>query len=154
MTLHKGKIYKKDSVSIQEPDLELMKDLDKVKDPELNWGKWRNAALTDNKIYYFGIYEKERLIGAIFLHDIDLNKKESLIGYHLFKPEDRGRGVGTIALQLLQQYVKEDTSLKKLIIITHEDNVASRAIATKRGFSCTGSSWEDPHKVVYEWLRP
>jgi hypothetical protein len=54
---------------------------------------------------YFCIYEEGAPVGQIVLHDINWATGESLIGYCLFRPELRGRGVGTLALRLLQQFV-------------------------------------------------
>jgi RimJ/RimL family protein N-acetyltransferase len=64
----------------------------------------------------------------------------------------RGRGIGTRALRLLQQYVTAYTALKRLVIITDIRNQASQVIARKCGFQFTGGAWEDPEQLmVFEW---
>jgi RimJ/RimL family protein N-acetyltransferase len=101
---------------------------------------------------YFCIYEHGAPVGQIVLHDMNLTTGESLIGYCLFQPELRGRGVGTRALRLLQQYVTAHMTLVRLIIITDINNHASQAIACKCGFQFTGGAREDPEQLlVFEW---
>jgi len=60
-----------------------------------------------------------------------------LVAYHIFDAQHRGRGVGTKALSLLQQYTASCTDLSRLYIITSQDNPASQRIAQKYGFSLT-----------------
>jgi RimJ/RimL family protein N-acetyltransferase len=45
--------------------------------------------------------------------------------------------------------------LKKLVIITSRDNLASQRIAQKCGFQYVGASREDPvNDMVFEWYVP
>ena len=105
--------------------------------------------------YYFCIYENETPVGQIVLHDMNLATGESLIGYCLFRPDLRGRGVGTRALRLLQQFVVEEMELTRLVIITSSDNLASQSVARKCGFVFSGGAWEDPEQLlVFEWIVP
>jgi RimJ/RimL family protein N-acetyltransferase len=103
-------------------------------------------------VCYFSIYADWRLVGAIFLHDIDLATGETLIGYHLFDPAHRGQGIGTRALTLLKQYLKQQTQLTRAVIITSRENAASQRIALKCGFTHAGAPREDPENgLVFEW---
>ncbi|MDO8571043.1 MAG: GNAT family N-acetyltransferase, partial [Candidatus Daviesbacteria bacterium] len=149
MTLYKGKIYSQDDVSLREPNIDLINEINKINFTELDWIKWRKLAQKDNSVYYFAIYYKDELVGEIFLHDINQKTKEALLGYHLFNPDYRGKGIGTLALGLLQKIVKNEMNLSKLIIITGIDNVPSKKIAEKCNFKYVSPSWEDPKKVVY-----
>jgi len=85
-----------------------------------------------------------------------MNKQsgESLVAYHLFQSCYRGWGVGTQALALLQQFVRERTELTKLIIITLAENVASQRVAEKCGFIPVGKSREDASALVFQWDVP
>jgi RimJ/RimL family protein N-acetyltransferase len=119
---------------------------------------WLAFAQQDlGSIIYFSIYCKDkdenRLVGQIFLHDYDQEQKESLIGYHLFQPQDRGQGIGTAALRLLLQYVLAKTSIQRLVIITDENNSASRRVAEKCGFVYTGPAGEGLPLIRYKWYR-
>jgi len=151
MALYNGSPYIDANVSISAPNADDLSKLvpaaDVVEDVKsLAW-----AACTAH-VHFFSIYEDRTLVGQIYLHDIDEQSGDALIGYHLFQPHYRGRGIGTRVLGLLQAYVAKETALKRLIIITGRDNNASRVIAAKRGFDYIGGAWEDPENlVVYAW---
>lgn len=115
---------------------------------------WLRAAAERDDVRYFAVYWREHLVGQILLHDINYNSGESLVAYHLFEPRHRGKGIGTTALRLLQQFVVGETSLTRLVIITSDDNVASQRIAQKCDFVHVGASREDPaHGMVFAWER-
>ena len=116
------------------------------------------AQAGDTRIVYLSIYlrdqEASRLVGQIFLHDYDRERQESLIGYHLFQPQDLGHGLGIIELQLLIHYVQSQTAIRRLTIITDTENRASQRIAEKCGFVYTGPAHEGLPLICYEWRRP
>jgi RimJ/RimL family protein N-acetyltransferase len=116
--------------------------------------EWLSSAERDRSIYYFGVQANGELVGQIFLHDIDEETGEALVGYHLFEKRFRGRGIGTIALQLLQTFVAETTRLTRLILITSGTNIASRRAAEKAGFVSIGAPREDASGVVLVWDVP
>lgn len=109
--------------------------------------KWSEAARERKDVVLFEIAEQDRTVGQIFLHDIDADESQSLVGYHLLSEESRRRGVGTEALRLLVKYAREQTPLRELVIITSGDNAASRRIAEKNGFVFVGPPREDPNGV-------
>ena len=115
--------------------------------------EWVNRAEVQSDICYFSIEVEGELAGQIFLHDIDLSTGAALVGYHLFEPRWRGRGIGTQALKLLQKYVTADTTLTKLVLITSADNIASRRAAEKAGFTHAGPPLEDPTGILLTWTR-
>ncbi len=110
-----------------------------------------SAAHADNELY-FCIYLDDQPVGQILLYDIDWAKGESLIGYALFEPALHGRGIGTQALQLLQQYIVDQQTLKQLFMITDVENLASQQIARKCGFTLIGAAREEPGRLlVFAW---
>ena len=113
---------------------------------------WFHRAQSDNWCFFFAVQRREGLIGQILVHDIDWTRSEALIGYHLFRPEDRGQGYGTAALRALCDYAFRTLGLRRLVIITSRDNVASRRIAAKAGFRELGVAREGPNLVVYQQL--
>ena len=118
-----------------------------------NWVKqWFSSAQSDEGCFYFGIQRKGRLVGQILLHDIDRKQQEALVAYHLFRPEDRGQGYGTDALRAICDYTAGELHLRRLVIITALDNLASRRIAVKASFREVGAAREGPQLVVYERL--
>lgn len=147
MAIWDGHMYIEENISLRGPSLEAVRTI-----PE-EWAYWLVQACERDDLLYFSIYKDDRLAGAIFLHDIDRQVKEALVGYHLFQTQDRGQGTGTTALRLLQQFVVEQTNLATLVIITSQDNLASQQIAQKCNFMYTGTAREGPRLVVFEW-RP
>lgn len=111
--------------------------------------EWTKAAEERDDVVLFEIAVDGEPAGQIFLHDIDEQRGESLVGYHLLA-EHRRRGVGTEALGLLVDHVREETSLETLVIITSGDNMASRRIAEKAGFWLVGPPREDPTGLCFK----
>ncbi len=143
--------YSDGQVSIGPPDLAailwLSLDADVRADVEL----YLHAAPARADIDYFAISSSGRPVGQIMLHDIDLASGASLVGYHLFSRADRGQGIGTRALRLLQRHVIQRTPLRQLTIITTEDNLPSQALARACGFTHAGPAREGPPLLVFHW---
>lgn len=157
MTLHTGKTYTQAEVQIGPPDFEAIEAAPQAADVASSVTHWLAEARARTDVYYFSIFldHTPTPIGEIALHDMNDQTGESLVGYHLFQPHVRGRGVGTKALRLLQHFVAETTYLKRLIIITSRDNIASQSIAQKCGFRYIGTAREDPvNGLVFAWNVP
>lgn len=155
MTLHAGPAYSEGAVSIGPPDVPTTAAAPKAPDVALTAARWLSAAQVREDIHYFVVAWRGEPVGAIFLHDIDRAAGSSLVGYHLFEPRWRGRGIGTAALALLLRFVVEQTDLATLVIITSRDNPASQRIARKCGFVDAGAPREDPiDGMVFRWKRP
>jgi ribosomal-protein-alanine N-acetyltransferase len=152
MPYHTGLPYVDGDISIGAPDVEQIRSSaidDDVRGAVEHY--LATAPLTPGE-YYFCIFAGETPVGQILLHDINWATGESLIGYCLFRPALRGRGIGRRALRLLQRFVVEQTALTRLIIITDSENHASQAIARKCGFQYIGGAREDPEQLlVFEW---
>ena len=144
----RGQVCKGAGVSIRPPALPAIQAALEGTQGEGMAREWLPELLARPDVRYFSIHEAERLVGHIYLHDLDPGVGESLIGYELFSPADRGRGIGTRALELLVRWVEDATDLARLVIITSGDNAASRRIAEKNGFVFDGPPREDPTGVV------
>lgn len=152
MPLHNGRHYELDGVRIGRPDLDVIGTAEKDVDVASSVHRWLARAQGGDDVHYFAVYEGDTPVGQIFLHDIDGGKGEALVGYHLFERCFRGRGTGTKMLTLLQRYVREETTLRRLVVITSADNVASQRTALKCGFVHTGPPREDPiHGMCFAW---
>jgi RimJ/RimL family protein N-acetyltransferase len=151
MSLHKGQLYSNGDVSIGKSDVDAIGRAIQGSDVAQAARHWLHIAESE-AIYYFSIYWRATLVGAILLHNIDQGSKTSLVAYHLFDHAHRGLGIGTAALSLLQQFVIEKTNLDRLIVITSHDNLASQRIAQKCGFVYAGAPREDPENgMLFEW---
>lgn len=152
MAFYTGQSYHQDQVSIGPPDCSCLQSILIASDVKDSMEHWVSEAQKREDILYFSIFLGQEFIGQILLHDLNLHTGESLVAYHLFETHMRGKGIGTQALRLLQSYVVQQTTLKKLVIITSDDNSASQHIARKCGFHYVGTSKEDPVRdMVFEW---
>ena len=131
-------------VCIGAPLLEKLATLSIAEDVSNDVNHWLQEAATNPAVLYFGIFHWQTWVGEILLHDISTDTGESLIAFHLFDPHMRCKGIGTRALGLLVEYVKAETSLRQLVIITSRENTPSQRIALKNGFHFAGPSRESP----------
>lgn len=155
VTLHAGRILTcDDEVSIGPPNACAIRRAEGHAgedpfEPAEGWLSWARAR---EDAYYFAIYRRAEAVGQIFLHDVDRQAATALVGYHLFEAQARGEGVGTRALGLVQKFTVEETDLKRLVIITTRENVASRRVAEKCGFGYVGPQHERPDiGLCYAW---
>jgi len=82
----------------------------------------------------FAICDESRTgLGAI---ELRLGEQPS-VGYWL-NPGARGRGVATIAVRLVADWVFDELSLDRLLLTTHPDNLASQRVAERAGFRHEG----------------
>ena len=114
--------------------------------------EWFRRAQRDDGCFYFVVQHQAKLIGQVVLHDIDRKEQEALIGYHVFRSEDRRQGYGSDALRAICDYAAGELHLRRLLVITSLDNLASRRIAIKAGFRELGPAREGPQLIVYERL--
>ena len=60
------------------------------------------------------------------------------LSYHIYAPEQRGKGVATEAVKLLVRYIFETKRVNRIRLVIHPDNLASRSLAEKCGFRHEG----------------
>jgi ribosomal-protein-serine acetyltransferase len=90
-----------------------------------------------NNGFWAGIWYQGVLVGAIGLLHIDEENQCTEIGYYLAKSYE-GRGIITRACRTVIAYVFEELKLNRVVIRTMPDNVGSRNIAEKLGFTQEG----------------
>lgn len=73
------------------------------------------------------------LIGAIKFDQLDLSEKWAELGYFV-KKDFQGQGFATEALKTIAFLSFQEFGLKKLRLVTHEENKASQRVAEKSGF--------------------
>ena len=155
MSLYQGPSFTDGKVSLGAVDLDELRAA--VSDPDVAGEKerWSREAVTRADIVYFSVRRGSDLVGQFFLHDIDEQHEEALLGYHLYESRLRALGIGTSALRLVQRYVVEQTALKRIVAITGRDNLPSRRMCARCGFVEIGRSREDPEKsVALQWQVP
>ncbi len=148
MTLHAGRPYGTGRVTIGPAFIEEFVQARVDADVASSVSRWPALAAERADIYLFAVRTGHELVGQIFLHDIEPKARSSLIAYHLLRPELRGRGVGARMLRLLLRFVRDETNLDRLVVITSKDNLASQGVARKNGFVVEGAPREDPENGV------
>ena len=98
------------------------------------------AELTDLNKYenyrWFIEYDGE-VVGNVSLKNISQMMKHAEIGYGIGEAH-QGRGVATAAVKMLVQKCFSESPLRKLIAYVHHENVASRRLLQKVGFTQEG----------------
>ena len=79
----------------------------------------------------------DAFIGTIGLMDVDRGLGSGELGYWTAAPA-RGRGVTVRAIVLLRDWAARELGLTSLDILPHEDNMPSRIVAERAGFTWTG----------------
>ncbi|WP_440118956.1 GNAT family N-acetyltransferase [Paenibacillus sp. QZ-Y1] len=87
--------------------------------------------------YWLGIWDGDKLVGSIGYLYIDQENKKTEIGYWLGK-EYVGKGLITKSIKVLVNYAFGELGLNKIEIGVATDNMKSRAIPEKLGFTREG----------------
>ena len=83
------------------------------------------------------LYSNE-ILGLIDIFDFDFKNRRAGIGILIKDADDRGKGYGKEALQLLVNYSFSHLGLHQLYCNISEDNQASLTLFTKQGFEKVG----------------
>lgn len=93
-----------------------------------------------------GICNKENiLLGLIDLFDFDPGHMRAGVGIVIMESEDRNKGVGTEALELLLDYAFSTLNLRQVYANVGEDNELSLHLFAKLGFQEIG--------IKKDWIR-
>ncbi len=87
-----------------------------------------------NKLFTFGVYYNEKLIGTISVTEILKDCTEAQIGYS-FNPKYRLQGFGSEAVKGFTEFLFNSLPMKKITAFTMLNNEASKKLLTKIGFS-------------------
>lgn len=89
----------------------------------------------DGTSFELGIFLKDNLIGRVGFHTIHNSTAE--IGYFLDEDHTR-QGIMTESVKALMSYGVKNLSLKTIIIKAHPENISSKNIPKRLGFSFVG----------------
>ena len=84
--------------------------------------------------------KSDQMIGYIEFFKTVGYMDEYELGYLIFKPEHRGKGATTEAVNLMVHYLFETKRMNRLRLIIHPDNASSRRVAEKCGFKHEGTA--------------
>lgn len=98
-------------------------------DPEI--AAWAGTYVPDENAWLILPPDESRIDGIALL------RPDGLVGYVLVEAA-RGRGLATRAVKLLVAHGRVDRGLSEFVILTEDENLASRAVAERAGFSEAG----------------
>jgi ribosomal-protein-serine acetyltransferase len=90
----------------------------------------------------FAIWQGETLVGVVSLFDYSKNNRKAEIGYWIGQAFI-GKGIMTKAVRGLIDYAFAELGLNRIQLCCATDNLASRQIAQKMGFTLEGVARED-----------
>lgn len=95
--------------------------------------------------FHVGMWHKDQLVGGIACHDIDRQSNNTEIGYWLGAAYT-GHGWVTLACRAIIRHLFEHEQVHRIEIQCMTDNLPSRAVAERLGFSFEGIKRES------EWI--
>lgn len=96
------------------------------------------------KQYVFVIEKEENIVGMIDLHQVDYYNRQAEVGYWLSK-KYTGKGIMSVALELLHKYAFNTLKLHKLIILVDEANKKSIQVAKRANYYHEGTFIDDKY---------
>lgn len=81
--------------------------------------------------------DSDVVLGGSSLYDVDLDKARAAVGYWL-SPQARGRGIAIRTVRLLARWAFDHLSIVGLELTCAPDNLASRRVAERCGFTREG----------------
>ena len=86
-----------------------------------------------------GIFKDGNFVGHIECFDLDWENKSAEIGYWLAE-DAAGQGIMTKCCRAVINHFFNEHAFERIVICAHVDNVASRAVAERLGFTFEGIS--------------
>ena len=95
-------------------------------------GKWMESLKTKNTAKAWIIKYDDKLIGLVYLSNIDYKNKTTDWGFYIADESARGKGVGSAALYKLMEYVFDE--MNKMHTKVLENNLIAIKLYEKFGF--------------------
>jgi RimJ/RimL family protein N-acetyltransferase len=93
----------------------------------------RRWASTTKSEFVIADAARDEPLGLVSLRIAEGDPGLAAVGYWL-RPEARGRGAATVALQLIARWAFSDLGVQRLELTTSPENVASQRVAERAGF--------------------
>lgn len=106
---------------------------------------WIHTMVETGKVVQFIICEckTNRMLGSVYIRDIDRTHKKAEYGIFIGEPDARGRGIGTAAAKLMLRYCFEEEKLHRVYLRALADNLPAVRSYEKAGFVQEGVLRED-----------
>ncbi len=98
--------------------------------------EWLKNKINTGKAIQFIIFtiEENKPIGSIYLRDIDVDKNQAELGIFIGEENNRGKGIGGQAIELIKKYAFDKLKLEKIYLRVLKDNTRAIACYKKNGF--------------------
>jgi RimJ/RimL family protein N-acetyltransferase len=100
---------------------------------------------TGTAMNWLAVDEHDDVVASIAVQDIRQDEGIAEIGYWVAAAA-RGRGIATRAVRLATDWALGELGLRRLEIMTHEDNTASQGVARAAGYVETGELTVSPRE--------
>jgi RimJ/RimL family protein N-acetyltransferase len=84
--------------------------------------------------------DEGRIVGTVDWERLNGSVPDVEVAYHVFDRADWGKGIASEALDLFAGWLFDSQSMNRLLLYIHVDNIASRRVAEKCGFSKEATS--------------
>ncbi len=101
------------------------------------WIERYEAGRLDGTREAFAILDGDTFVGAAVAAAIDQATHTVELGY-MVMPNERGRRIGTQALELLTAWAKTDLGATRIELVITRENVASKRVAERCGYVVAG----------------
>ncbi len=105
---------------------------------EIEWIQ-RVIAEQSSRRFAICIAETGQYVGNIYLINVNFENKTAEQATFIGEIDYWGKGIASVARQLLSEYAKNELKLNKLVSRVREDNIASIKSNLKLGFEVVGS---------------
>jgi RimJ/RimL family protein N-acetyltransferase len=117
---------------------DVMAGMDRAVEPSADeHRRFVEDAAGSRRAQFFGIesIEPQRLVGIVWLWDVDARHRRAEVRIVVGDPDARGRGYGSDALKTLAAHAFDALGLRKLYAYVHEGNHASRRAFERAGYA-------------------
>lgn len=98
-----------------------------------------NQAITDECFYLFLLVdEKGEVLGESVINEVDWDLKKANFRIALYRPMERGQGIGTWMVKATRDFAFEDLKLHRLELDVYSFNSKARRVYEKAGFKVEG----------------
>jgi RimJ/RimL family protein N-acetyltransferase len=94
---------------------------------------------------WLAVDEHDEVVASVGVQDIRQDEGIAEIGYWV-AAHARGRGIATRAVRLATDWALGELGMRRIEIMTHEDNTASQGVARAAGYAETGETRVPPRE--------
>lgn len=98
------------------------------------------ASGQDEARHILGIFWEGDMVGVIDLRFGDPGPLDTRLGLILLAPDHRRRGIGSLALRILEAWLARDTPVEQVVVAVQANDHAAQGFFLANGYTFTGQS--------------